>query len=423
MPELRSSTTVHDVAIIGAGPAGSCAAYFLARQGLNVLLLDRRDFPRDKTCGDALTSRALAVLDGMGVLGQFWASAHSIDQLQLTGPGGGSVVAPTRASAGQIEPLVVVPRLALDEALRRRAVASGARFVGQCRVTDVESAASGVLVSGCSNGHAAAWRARLVLLAVGASTGLLSRLGLLRRPPHFALAARAYYEDVAGLANSAHLRFDGVSLPGYGWVFPLSGSSANVGVGYLPARRAGQRPPLEVRALFERFAGSPALDHLLARARRVGPIRSYPIRTDFGAAPTSGRRMLLVGEAAGLVNPLTGEGIGYALESGQLAAEHAGAMLASGGPSESGLAAYDGALRRRFGRRFVYYAWLRAICLNRPGLNAVVWLARHSAVFRARIVETVLDAAVPTAPDAGDVWREKTEARSEREKMNEGGLR
>src|SRR5436305_4217050 len=143
------------------------------------------------------------------------------------------------------------------------------------------------------------------------------------------LCARAYFEGMAEVLDAAQCRFDGVPLPGYGWVFPLSNSSANIGVGFFRAGLTARWMPKTARTVFDSFIETPALQSILAGAQRVGPIKGYPLRIDFARSPTYAERILLVGEAAGLVNPVTGEGIDYALESGKMAAEHLMRMFAA----------------------------------------------------------------------------------------------
>src|SRR5262249_8751231 len=169
--------------------------------------------------------------------------------------------------------------------------------------------------------------ARLCIIATGASTALLANLGLIAKRPQVMLAARAYYEGPLPCADRIQIRFDGVPLPGYGWVFPLSAASADVGVGYFARGFTIRRRPPNAGVAFQSFVRGRGVTALLNGAHQSGPERGYPLRVDFPELPTSAGRVLLVGEAAGLVNPLTGEGIDYALESAQIAAECGAAAL------------------------------------------------------------------------------------------------
>lgn len=383
-------TDMHDVVIVGAGPGGSAAAHYLARQGLDVLLLDKADFPRDKTCGDGLTPRALGVLDDMGLLGDLLRTGYRINRMEIIAPKGHAVAAPLARGDGRLDYALVVPRLILDDTIRQRALASGADFQSPVRVTDITPEEQGVTIKGEHHGHPVTVRARMAIVATGASVKLLLRMGVLEQVPPMALAARAYFEGITGLTDQVHLHFDGVPLPGYGWVFPLSGSSANLGAGYMPIggfRRSWPRPR---RAPFDSFLQHPPIQALLDGARRVGPVKGYPLRTDFASAPTFGERVLLVGEAAGLVNPLTGEGVDYALESGRLAAEHIARMFAAGDFSRASFAAYDQLLRRHFQRLFVFCGRIKVLFGSSFGLNRAVSAAAHYADLKMLLINVGL---------------------------------
>ena len=158
-------------------------------------------------------------------------------------------------------------------------------------------------------------QSQLVMIATGANTALLKKTGFLKQSPPVNLAARVYFEEVEGLDDSILLFFDGLQRPGYGWVFPTSPQSANIGCGAFFDSQLPQ--PTQLRTLIE---SHPHLRHILKHARQVGPIKGHPLRTDFSAALSGRGRIMVIGEAAGLVNPITGEGIDYALESAQLAA-------------------------------------------------------------------------------------------------------
>jgi geranylgeranyl reductase family protein len=375
---------VHDAVIVGAGPAGSAAAHFLSARGLDVLLLDRADFPRDKTCGDGLTPRALRVLELMGMLQTVRSHGCVVDGYQVVAPNGQTTTAPMTAGHGAL----VVRRLTLDDLLLRRAVQSGSRFVSAVRVTRVEPSIRGARV------HAEDGRTfdgRVAIIATGAATSVLTRSAILQSQPRAMLAARAYFERMqTDVARKFQLRFDGVPMPGYGWVFPVGARSANLGVGFLPGR--GQRET--AAAAFERFVQGPATRGLLDGARQEGPVKGYPIRVDFLGAPTFGPNTLLVGEAAGLVNPLTGEGIDYALESGQVAAEHVVRGLASG-VHQTWLSDYDRLLRSRFEKIFRFSEWIRDWYCKPLVLNLLVPLANRRPELRQLLANIVLGEREP----------------------------
>src|SRR5574341_1557792 len=163
-------------------------------------------------------------------------------------------------------------------------------------------------------------RAPLTVLATGASVGLLERADLLAAPPAFGRAARTYYEGMRGLSDTVEFHFDSVPLPGYGWVFPISPTAANVGAGYFV--RAG-KPPMRnsPRQVMDQFIANPYVANMLDGARPAAPPKGYPLRFDFPTARTAFPGLALAGEACGLVNPLTGEGIDYRSEERRVGKE------------------------------------------------------------------------------------------------------
>ncbi len=374
---------VHDAVVVGGGPGGSATAHFLSAQGLDVLLLDRADFPRDKTCGDGLTPRALRVLDAMGILSDISARACAVDRYEVVAPNGRVTAAPITGHYGAL----VIPRLTLDQTILSRAISSGARFEPGVTVSRVLATADGARVSTVDG---RSFDGRLAVIATGAATNVLRQSGILQQQPRAMLAARAYFDGLArDLPSSFQLRFDGVPSPGYGWVFPTSPRSANIGVGFLPHRRSGT-----AAQAFDRFTRVGAISRLLDGARQTGPLKGYPIRVDFLRAPTFGPNTLLVGEAAGLVNPLTGEGIDYALESGMIAAEHVVRGLTSG-VHHAWLTDYDRLLRARFEKVFRFSEWIRDWYCKPPLLNLLVPLANRQPELRQQLANVVLGEREP----------------------------
>lgn len=381
---------IYDVVVVGAGPGGSAAAHYLARAGLDVLLVDKFEFPRDKTCGDAMTPRALTVLEDMGLLAALRRTGCHIRELEIFAPRGHSTVAPIPEHPGRPDYALIVPRLILDNAIRERALASGAAFAGGVHVTALEPNGREVVIRQRGERSAAPIRARLAVVATGANVSLLLRSGLLPQAPPLMLAARTYYEELSGLQRRIQFRFDGVPLPGYGWVFPVSDSAANVGAGFFTTGRTARPLPATPGIALENFVRIPPLRALLAGARQAGPVKGFPLRVDFATAPTFGQRVLLVGEAAGLVNPLTGEGIDYALESGKIAAEHVIRLFAAGDLARPDLAAYDELLRRRFQRLFIFCTRLRNLFMRPLFLNRLIKASARRADLTGLLISLVL---------------------------------
>ncbi len=363
---------IYDVVIVGAGPSGSTTAHYLAKEGFNVLLLDKFDFPRDKTCGDGLTPRALHILDDMGILDTVNHVGQRSNKLELISPKGHTASALIPKKGNLCDYLLVVPRLILDNIILECALSSGAKFQAPVRVTSIEQEGNTMLVKGEQRAKVITFQARMVIHATGANTKLLLNTGILKKMPQMVLAARTYYDGITSIIDAAQFRIDNVPLPGYGWIFPVSDTSANVGIGLFRVGLASRWLPKNAHAAFDTFIQSPPLQKLLSGARQVGPIKGFPIRVDFARSTTFGERTMIIGEAAGLVNPVTGEGIDYGMESGKMAAEHLSHMFAVGDFSVKQLAAYDKQLRQRYQRLFVLCDKLRLLYLNSLFVNQVV---------------------------------------------------
>jgi geranylgeranyl reductase family protein len=354
------------VIVIGAGPAGSATAWHLARAGISTLLLDKSDFPRDKVCGDCLSPRAQYYLARMGLLDLVAADAHQAPRIRFQAPGGARAMTDITGAGQMPDRTLVIPRRRFDHLLQQHAIAAGARFqVAHVRQLVPEgrdptaTATSGVLIDGN------AIHARLVVIATGAATSLLKHTPLAPAGPVHSTAARCYVDGIEGLGSDLEFLFNQLPLPGYAWLFPTGANSANIGYWYSGPRR------LSAAALLPRLLREhPTLRRRLDRANPPGPVAGFPIRTDFLRTPKIAAGLLCVGEAAGLVNPFTGEGIDYALESAELAAETVIAALAdtSGGITEAALRPYPRALDRHFRQLFLLME-----LSHRYGFNAWVF--------------------------------------------------
>ncbi|MCS7220942.1 MAG: NAD(P)/FAD-dependent oxidoreductase [Anaerolineae bacterium] len=395
-----------DVLVVGAGPAGSAVAMQLAVADWDVLLVDRARFPRDKTCGDGLTPRAVKALQELGVLDKVAAQAHCVTGADLFSPSG------YRLHVNFADYLdgwphfgLTIPRFQLDDTLREHARAQGARFLPDCKVlgpvaSDVVG--RGDLLGQCG-GEPCLLRARLVILATGVNLPLLRAWGFVNRMPPTVSAARAYWEGVRDPSENFEFYFDRRLDRGYAWLFPLGGGRANIGLGLFPHGR--QEPPSAARELLPFLEQHPALAQRLQGARRAGPVKGYPLRTDFPRHPVVRDGVMLVGEACGLVNPVTGEGIDLALESGLLAAEVADRALRDGRPNMRGLSPYERELRARFARFFWEMRWMVRLAMRPRALDILIRQSlRHSELARV-IIHITLGFVLPHMAFTPQVWR------------------
>ena len=291
------SENTADVIVVGAGPAGSTTAYHLAKAGLDVLLLEKTEFPREKVCGDGLTPRAVKQLVAMGI--DISEEAGWLRNKGLRIIGGGVRLQldwPDLASFPDYG--LVRRRDDFDEQLARNAQKAGARLFERCNVgapilDERTGRITGVHAKLGEEKREVTFRAPLVVAADGNSTRLSLAMGLHRREDRL--------------------------LPGYGWIFGMGDGTSNVGLGVLNTSDSFKE--LDWREVLKAWCASMPEDWGYTPENMTGPIRGAALPMAFNRQPHYTKGLLLVGDAGGLVNPFNGEGIAYAMESGQIAAD------------------------------------------------------------------------------------------------------
>ena len=343
-----------DVVVVGAGPAGSVAALVLARAGVRVALADKASFPRDKACGDLVGPRGVQILAELGV---HVPDAGQGSDLLAVGPSGRASKLPAFPGRTYAGHGVVVPRLVFDNALREAAVAAGATPV-QARIADVDADGDGTVRAViASDGRRLA--ADAVIGADGALSPLARLAGML--DPDTALwgfAIRAYLPAEVPLPLLVLLDAQPWRIyPGYGWLFPGADGQANVGIGVGLGTSRRQAP---LRGDLARFCELLAARGDIGPGARPGPVTGGWLRMGGTGTPPAAGNVLLAGDAAGLINPLQGEGIAPAMVSARLAAEAVLSHPANPGP------AYTEALDGAFGSYLPGAAALQTALLRRP---------------------------------------------------------
>ena len=354
---------LYEVVVVGAGPAGAAAALVLARAGVAVALLDRAAFPRDKACGDLLGTWAVRLLRQLRIDPAPFAAYRPLDGAMLYTPGGRTLGAAVRreggaAPFGRLDALVV-PRLEFDAQLVQAARAAGAT-VATVSATGLLRDRTGAVagVHGRGPGGEVEVRAPLTIGADGWGSLVARGLGVRRgEPRRVGMATRTYVAGARGLDNRMHF-FVGGPGRGYGWVFPLPGGRANVGLGVFADQPGADRLG-ELFARFLRDPGSPAA-RFLSGATVVGPAASWPLALGWRGTPLSGAGALLAGDAGWLVSPLSGSGIHSALASGISAARTALRALRAGDFGAAILREHDRRCRRTLGWRLEVEAWCQA---------------------------------------------------------------
>lgn len=360
-----------DVIVVGAGPGGAATAHYLAQRGLEVVMLEKATFPRDKVCGDGLTPRAVAEIVSMGVPiapQDGWLRNRG---LRVYG-GGHRIELPWPE-------LETVPgfgltrtRGDLDEILARHAVASGARLLEGHAVTaavlDDDGRVVGVTAkrvdgNGRSLGEPAlALRASYVVDAGGVAARLATSVGRTKRDDRpLGVAVRTYYRTSPGSPRhlddmmESHLElWDGTPresnlLPGYGWIFALGNGLVNVGLGSVSS--SARATTLNYRDIFSRWIENVPTEWGFTPENQVGDLRSAALPMAFNRKPLYADGLALVGDAGGMVSPFNGEGIAYAMQSGRLLADVIAQALARTGPAarERAMQAYPRLMKTELG--------------------------------------------------------------------------
>ena len=363
-----------DVVVVGAGPAGSSAAWQLATAGLDVVVLEKARFPREKVCGDGLTPRGVKALQEMGVdTFSGWVRHRGLRVF-----GGGQVVEVDWPRLDSWPDFGLIrARRDLDPMLAAHAEAAGARVHTEVTVTapelDDAGRVVGVRAQVGPDKEPTTWRAPLVVSAEGLSGRLAKSLGLVRREDRpLGVAVRRYVRTPRTHDDYLDISFDlsadgpsGESMPGYGWSFGMGDGTANVGFGLLDTRRR----ETDHRAVLRKWLATLPPEWQLGEEHAVTPVRGAGLPMALYRGPAYTRGLLLAGDSAGVVNPFNGEGISYAMETGRMAAEAAVAALAApDGPArETELRRYPQRLHQTYGRHHRLGIGFLAL-LSHPGL-------------------------------------------------------
>lgn len=322
----------HDVLVVGGGPAGASAAFWLARDGHSVLLVEKKEFPRDKTCGDGLTPRAIFQLQEMG----FDFSAQEFHK--ITG---------LRSYAGDHLMLEmnwpdhtrfpnwggIIRRRDLDRQVAGLAAGQGVtiREKTEARPVVVDGRMDAVELE--TNGEVERVDPRVVVIADGSLNRFGRDLGTTRRKDYpMGLAARGYYSSPRSQDGFMESQLDirdetGASMPGYGWIFPLGDGTVNVGVGLLSTFKRWKH--VNTTKMMRDYVRVAPGYWELGEAARLSDPTGGKLTMSFAKGPLVGRNWVMVGDAAGAINPWNGEGISYAYETGRIASRYVGQALAA----------------------------------------------------------------------------------------------
>ncbi|PKQ28105.1 MAG: hypothetical protein CVT63_04535 [Candidatus Anoxymicrobium japonicum] len=314
----------YDVIVVGGGPAGSSTAYYLARQGVNVLVMDKCSFPREKICGDGIAPRAVRNLYKMGLRERLDGQFNKFHGFRFAGVGKTLVETRIPPTPRFPDHGYIIKRVNLDGILLDYARENGAEVWEGCKVkAPLVEGGRVVGVKAIRDGKEIEVTAPVVVGADGPHSILGRKMSLLINDPlYLGISIRQYFEGVEDIDDYLEIYPDKAISPASGWVFPVTREGvANVGVGAMLYHM--QKDKINLHKFFDVFINdTPFVAPKMRNAKPISPLRGALLRVGLGGSKIECPGMILVGDAASMTNPVNGEGITYALETGEMAAEH-----------------------------------------------------------------------------------------------------
>jgi len=379
-----------DIAIIGAGPAGVSTALFLAKAGIPHLLIDKADFPRDKICGDGLSGKVVGLFEELdpALLEQMSADPdHFLPSwgVSFIAPNGKGIDLPFKKDMSNLEhaPGFVSCRVDFDAFFIKQINSKFTNLQLNTEVIKITRIQDGIVLDLKQKDKTLSCHTKVVVGAEGTGSNVARQLARQKiKAQHLFAGLRAYYENVSGMhpQNFIELFFIKETLPGYLWIFPLPNNQANVGIGVLS--KDVKEKNLNLKAVMEQaLKNNPLLAKRFKNANLISNVSGWRLPLGSIKRPLSGERFLLTGDAAALIDPFTGEGIGNAILSGKFAAKILTNSYPSNNYSSATLQKYDELLYKSLWselqisykiQRLVRFPWLFNFVINRVHNNSTL---------------------------------------------------
>ncbi len=379
-----------DAIVVGGGPGGSTTAMYLTKMGRKALLLEKAEFPRDKVCGDAVGTRAVAAMRGLGIEREMKGIKHekvygvifSSPQrktVQIPFPG----TDPKTGKGGYVSRRIVFDNFLFQNA-KKKVQTVRENFM----VTDLlqeNGFVVGVKGKDLKTGKEEEFRSKIVVGADGASSIVAGKLGLNNpQPEHECIALRVYYENISECTPNIEIHFVDSLLPGYFWIFPLENNTANVGVGMLTGDIKKKNIKLQ-EEMFRVIAEDPLFKERFKESKQISDVKGWRLPLGSFHRKAHGNGWVLVGDAASLIDPFSGEGVGNAMTSGKIAAEWIDSAIKTNDFSETFLKQYEEAVWKELGNELKTSYQLQRMGKRKFLLNLVIGKASRNREIRETI--------------------------------------
>lgn len=383
----------YPIVIIGAGPAGCAASLFLSKKNIPHLIIDKAVFPRDKICGDALSGKVIQELNNLDA--NLAPSMHNDKEgfigswgVKFAAPNGKYIDIPFESDTTKTTPAgYISKRINFDHFLFEKLNSDCAEIIQDANLISASYITNGVELSVKHNEKTFTIKSKLVIAADGDRSVINKQLGTIKKEAdHYSAGIRGYYEGVTGFheKNFIELHFLKEVLPGYLWIFPLPNGQANVGVGMLSSSVSKNKVDLK-KAMLKALEENPTIKERFKNAKPVGKLHGWGLPLGTKKRKISGDHFILTGDAASLIDPFTGEGIGNAITSGVQAGEIAAKAFEKDSFDASFLAQYDAAVYKKLWEELNLSHTLLKLCKYPWLFNFIVNKAEKSKTLRDTI--------------------------------------